>query len=317
MGVNERGDQDRVSHQAEGSSEDIVSKSMTLDEVVLKETIHIGDPGNHAVAGLPSKGIGDLPDTEIDWGKHGKVQVRAASVRGRLHRYEGSLRQDAFALQFHATNNFSYSIAAVSDGVGSLPLSHIAASIAARSVVKKIKSQLGDVDSIFFNSSDTFQWTIESLNREIKGVCPEEINMACTLIVAVVCTSNLEPNSNATCRVLRLGDSSAWLLSEQRWLCLSRTSPEEYGLDSNKVSALPFAKNGWHADTDVILPDNSAVFLMTDGIGEPLGDGQSMLGNYLATCWGEPPAPFHFGHTIDFARRSHMDDRTAVGLWVR
>jgi hypothetical protein len=35
----------------------------------------------------------------------------------------------------------------------------------------------------------------------------------------------------------------------------------------------------------------------------------------LAGWWMQPPDPFTFAAQVGFARKSHMDDRTVVGIW--
>jgi len=65
--------------------------------------------------------------------------VAGASVRGRLHQYEGTSRDDAMAVRFRAP----WLVAAVSDGAGSCPLSHFGSSYAVdqltQSLMKKVK----------------------------------------------------------------------------------------------------------------------------------------------------------------------------------
>jgi hypothetical protein len=35
----------------------------------------------------------------------------------------------------------------------------------------------------------------------------------------------------------------------------------------------------------------------------------------LAAWWRRPPDPFTFGAQVGFARKTHLDDRTVIGLW--
>ena len=48
--------------------------------------------------------------------------------------------------------------------------------------------------------------------------------------------------------------------------------------------------------------------------GEP-ADLERDVRNTLARLVGRPPDPFTFAAQVGFARKSHMDDRTVVGIW--
>ena len=62
-------------------------------------------------------------------------------------------------------------------------------------------------------------------------------------------------------------------------------------------------------------PDDVLV-LMTDGIGDPLRDGAGQVGRLPGGHVGDARrSPLEFAAQVDFTRKSHDDDRTAVAVW--
>ena len=57
-----------------------------------------------------------------------------------------------------------------------------------------------------------------------------------------------------------------------------------------------------------------ALFAMSDGVGNPLA-WSAEVRDTLAHWWARPPDPLTFAAQVGFARKSHMDDRTVVGIW--
>jgi hypothetical protein len=53
---------------------------------------------------------------------------------------------------------------------------------------------------------------------------------------------------------------------------------------------------------------------MTDGVGNPLA-WSAEVRDTLARWWTRPPDPLGFAAQVGFARKSHIDDRTVVGIW--
>jgi hypothetical protein len=41
-----------------------------------------------------------------------------------------------------------------------------------------------------------------------------------------------------------------------------------------------------------------------------------VVGAFLAGRWQEPPDPLEFAHHVGFYRKTFVDDRTAVVVWV-
>ena len=57
-----------------------------------------------------------------------------------------------------------------------------------------------------------------------------------------------------------------------------------------------------------------ALFAMSDGVGNPLAWSTEVRAT-LAQWWSRPPDPLSFAAQVGFARKSHVDDRTVVGIW--
>jgi len=79
------------------------------------------------------------------------------------------------------------------------------------------------------------------------------------------------------------------------------------------VRALPAACPRLH-HTEIAFTDG-ALFVMTDGVGLPLATTPE-VGATLAGWWATPPPIFRFAGQVGFARKTHLDDRTVVGVWV-
>ena len=58
----------------------------------------------------------------------------------------------------------------------------------------------------------------------------------------------------------------------------------------------------------------NGLFFMTDGVGRPV-ESIAAVRETLAGWWATEPTVFEFAAQVEFARRSHMDDRTVVGIW--
>jgi hypothetical protein len=96
-------------------------------------------------AGLPWRlgGEAAVPDTVLEAGRVGALEVRAASTRGSSHRFDGVVRQDAVGTIELAGR---YVLVAVADGVGAAPDAHRGADLAVRSALGYLAWALPEVD---------------------------------------------------------------------------------------------------------------------------------------------------------------------------
>jgi uncharacterized protein YegL len=291
----------------------------------------VGDPGNAAalVRPVPDPSEWDRRDTVLDGvciradaGQNG-LELRAASVRGLSHRYYGTVRQDEYA--FRRTDDGRHLIAVVSDGVSNSSLSHKAAILIARTGAAELAGQLTRT------GPDSIDWPglVRWLSGEIVRLAARYLDpadgdpadaarvagvMAATALFAVVPT---QPVGDVTpAHVFSVGDSSAWVLrGGQRWESTHPRKNDGTDLASSRTDALPARTDRFHPPVSVGLRTDDVLVLMSDGIGDPLGDGSGPVGRFLAREWARPPLPLAFGAQVEFARRSHDDDRTAVAIW--
>ena len=83
---------------------------------------------------------------------------------------------------------------------------------------------------------------------------------------------------------------------------------------TSAVHALPLIPSEPDSPMRVVVGPEDALVLVSDGIGDPLGDGTGEVGAFLASVWSRPPAALDFAAQVGFARKSYDDDRTAVAL---
>lgn len=271
----------------------------------------IGDPGRAGLelpAGAPPDRAG-LSDVELSAASEPGMLVRAATVRGLLHRSNGEVRQDAFALGRHAAEDGTVrAVAVVCDGVGSLGRSDEAAALVSRRL-----TALGAAGTPW---PEAFAQVNEELHTFAKEPrCddtgdPSRDGMATTAVALAVHRAADAWVGD----VAWVGDSSLWHLApDGRWTPLTGQADEdEEGYHSTGVRPMPVA--GGACATREVRVGAGALFLLSDGIANPLkwsGDVQETL----AEWWCGPPDPFTFAAQAAFARKSHMDDRTVVGFW--
>lgn len=251
------------------------------------------------------------------------VDLRAASVRGLSHRYYGKVRQDHYA--FRSTPDDRYLVAAVSDGVSDAARSHDAAAVVCEHGCELLSRQLADLPP------EKLDWA--GLASELTGVIVRQwartaqvdehaatardavATHAATAVFAVV---DLEPvDGRLHVQVAGVGDSPAWVLRDggNRWESLQPIKNAGATVASSGTRAFPLVRGEMDGPYATELGPADVLVLMTDGIADPLGDGRGEVGRFLAQVWASPPAPLGFAAQVDFARKSHDDDRTAVAIW--
>jgi serine/threonine protein phosphatase PrpC len=262
------------------------------------------------------------------------AHLRAASIRGLSHRYYGGPRQDAYA--FRTTADGRWLVVAVADGVSAGAYSHVAAEVVTYDGCRLLVDRLVDGGPRQLDWAGLLRDLAERIvtrGRDMlvsAGVVdtaePGERTvaeyMSATALFAVVGLTPAEPGSDDAGRpvyCMTVGDTSAWVLrpdQEVPWRPVSRQRAAEDGVASSATFALPLAPKVLSAAKAETLAPGAAVVLVTDGIGDPLGDGTGEVGRFLAAVWAQPPGPLEFAAQVDFARRSYDDDRTAVVVWV-
>jgi hypothetical protein len=144
-----------------------------------------------------------------------------------------------------------------------------------------------------------------------------EEELATTLACAVI-----EPAGPGKLRsyVTGVGDSGAWLLSATVFReILGGKTVSEAGLVSAAVAALPQVPLGKLSPAVVEFGGGDVLLIGSDGIGDPLGNGDGGVGDlFRAALTGhEPPSLIEFSHAVDFSRELFDDDRTLVAVWPK
>lgn len=262
----------------------------------------IGEPGRLASEVRLGVPLGPSAGSDIELAEHdiGGAAVRAATVRGLLHRNRSTERQDAFACAWDAER--SRLLIAVADGVGSRSRSREASTAAVRVATEAWANEEGDLGEILRAANDHL---LESIPINDAGFPVGGTTL--TLVEVPLVDGEI-----GAAKIAWVGDSPVWLLSGGKW---------------SEVAA-PGGEGDAFAAPIVALPSSTAVvqlattpagvggiFVMTDGVGVPLRNS-SEVQQALAAWWAEPPGIYAFGAQVEFARQSFQDDRTVVGVWA-
>jgi hypothetical protein len=272
----------------------------------------IGDPGRAALEladGAPGIRSGSA-DVELSTAALPGMLIRAATTRGLLHRARGTQRQDAFALGHLGTGGGAdLAIAVVCDGVGQFGRSDEAAMLVSR--------RLADLGARAVPWSEAFAQVNAELTRAAEAALvgetadPAGDGMATTAVAVSVHREGEEWVGAAAW----VGDSTVWHLSPDGAWTLLTGSPDddnEAEYHSSSVTALPSADGG--CSSREFRTGGIALFVMSDGIANPLKWSRDVQ-EALADWWIQPPDPFTFAAQVGFARKSHLDDRTVIGIW--
>jgi len=264
------------------------------------------------------------PDTVVDGGTIGDLSVRAASVRGLSKRHYNKPRQDDYGLGCDEAR--AWLVAVVADGVGQGDLSHDAARAAVTVTPRRVADQLAEVDAEELDWEAVFRAVVGAIARRAEREFPEQAphptlpeiarRMATTLTV-VVCPSESDSETRPV-YVAWVGDSSVWLRRlDGSWECLTEIKGAGEEVSSSSVAALPVVPRHGISSRTATLARGEGLFVMSDGVGDPLGDGSGEVGEFLGSVWSQPPDMLSFAAHVGFARKSFDDDRTVVGIWTQ
>jgi hypothetical protein len=272
----------------------------------------IGDPGRAALElpdGAPGTRSGPA-DIEMSAAALPGMVIRAAATRGLLHRARGTPRQDAFALgQCSIAGEISRAVGVVCDGVGQFGRSDEAAVLVSR--------RLADLSAGAVPWPDAFVRVNEELRKVAEGALasetadPDGDGMATTAL-GIAVHREVDEWVGAAAWV---GDSTLWHLSSDNEWALVTVSPDdeiEAEYHSTGVTPLPSA-DGTCSSCEFRI-GGGALFVMSDGVANPLKWSRDVQ-EALAGWWMRPPDPITFAAQVGFARKSHLDDRSAIGIW--
>ena len=250
-------------------------------------------------------------------------ELRAASARGRNHRYEGTVRQDAYAFRCDGR----YVVAAVADGVSAGDLSHVAANIVSQHGCQYVMSRLRNVDPDGLDWGEILKLMankVVTAGRRRLGPDDEgeqqtaravAHRMSTTVLFAVV---GLQPTAAGEypVRILAHGDTSAWILRVGDSVWEPQLAVKNAGAEvaSSATKALPYLPHRPEA-----IPVRSGARRCAPAhqrrrrrpAGEWEWPGRGVPRAALVPSAGTP----RVRRPRRLARRSHDDDRTAVALW--
>ncbi|GAA0983227.1 hypothetical protein GCM10009555_054610 [Acrocarpospora macrocephala] len=271
------------------------------------------------VAGRPPKPIrvrlppvvtSAIAGTALDWGLIGKTTVRAASVRGRTHSYDGEPRQDAYGVRLSSDRRWV--IAVVADGLGSAVRAEIAATAAVARALSIIDDDLAtDPRLDWYQVMERIAGAItEAVDSPATGQAQAKASAKpATTLTAVVIPA--EGPGEVVCAAV--GDSPALLLAEGYWQPIVTAEPKAPMLE-NVTRSLPGAPHAVRIDRREWQADGLLI-ITTDGFHDSLGDGRTGFAQHVAEKWKKPPGILEFLRYIDFRASGFHDDRTVVAIW--
>ena len=270
-------------------------------------------------------------ELEVDIGTAGELAVVGATLRGGKHRYQGGPNQDSYAV-LHDESVNKYLLIAVSDGVSNAKHSGYSSRKLVRQTVRAMAQILSIEPEINRTDAEIKDIALRAVQRAANNMnkwdaddldspkIPQDqtsiYDLSATLTIAVIPVNAQEGNARKAL-VGFIGDSPCYLLDSD-WKLLTPATKQGEILDHG-TAALPLEDNSqlsiqW---LDVDIPSGSAFFIVTDGIGTSLDNGDTSLGRYLKNEWLRPCSMKKFTNALDFDRRGEDDDRTVVEVWAQ
>ncbi|WP_280311166.1 protein phosphatase 2C domain-containing protein [Nocardia abscessus] len=278
-------------------------------------------PGPEFEARPPGLDATHPPDTECDGWSTTDLTLRFASVRGANHRYYRRPRQDSARAAVHEPTGTI--VFAVADGLSSAAHSERGAleacEIAVHAMLDFLADTAGPADfqKVAYSCADRLyelaQWQLEVSDP----TATEVANLyGTTLVAGTVCPDPEGPVVD----VFRIGDSGAWILDHADTvynpLFRSKTGAD-IEVVSNEVSPLPFVPDPLDQLVTARLSSTQTLLVGTDGFGDPLGDGDGLVGALFSRHLTSPPSAIWLAHVLDFSRETFDDDRTLLAVWPR
>lgn len=270
----------------------------------LPALLAIGEPGRAAAEtpdGPPPAVIG-TPDLAVSAATLPGIRITAASVRGLQHRAEHTVRQDAFAL---AQAGGTHAVAVVCDGVGSLDRSDYAAAF--------VSQQLAG----YGTTGTPWPEAFEATNAQLAKIVAEWEAMGFgAMATTAIAISVSRVDGWWLGEVAWVGDSPLWHLDDDgTWRSITSAGGGNDGQAFHSSSVRPMPTPDGACSWCSFRIRGGALFAMSDGVGNPLAWSAEVRAT-LARWWARPRDPLTFAAQVGFARKSHVDDRTVVGIWA-
>jgi hypothetical protein len=276
-----------------------------MTDGLLPALLAIGEPGRAAAETRdgPPPGVIGPSDLAVSSATLPNIRITAASVRGVQHRAEHTVRQDAFALA-HASG--THAVAVVCDGVGSLDRSDYAAAL--------VSQQLAGDGA----AGKPWPEAFEAANIRLTTVVAEwEATGFGAMATTAVAVSASRLDGWWLGEVAWVGDSPLWHLDDDgTWRPITpagdgNAAGQAFHSSSVRPMPTPDGACSWCS----FRIRGGALFAMSDGVGNLLAWSAEVRAT-LARWWERPPDPLTFAAQVGFARKSHIDDRTVVGIWA-
>ncbi|MGW4563037.1 protein phosphatase 2C domain-containing protein [Streptomyces sp. NPDC004561] len=248
---------------------------------------------------------------QVDGAQVGLITVRAASVRGDSHNWEGSCRQDAMTVVRIGPPQAELLLLAVADGVGSAKASHVGSFRITRQAAIHLDREAESIHA--------------ALSAQDEGELRAIANKA---IAGAVSESRLGPEHSTTLHVLlvptdarirervvfSVGDGGLFVLRGDHW---EHGNPAgDSSLLDTRTEALPHAYRSVKSMMLRTVP-GEVLLLGTDGITNPLTQKDPGFADHLAHAWGGPEIPSlsDFLWQAQTRAKSYDDDRTVICVW--
>jgi serine/threonine protein phosphatase PrpC len=261
----------------------------------------VGRPARAAEAAWKIDPDPGFPDTVLEGGRVGDLDALACAVRGAKHRFEGTARQDA-AL---ARSCGRWALAAVADGVGSVPDSQLASEEAVRAFAAELSRRLEHDGT---DPARHGPGLFKDISLRLRRLGGPRTTLTAAAVEAV-------PNEEGNYRywVGRVGDSPAYAIAGEELVPLFESEREdEYATATDALPTEGLADSYGRATGE--LRPGQALVLVSDGIGDLMIAEE--LRAYFARGWRSRPGAVDFMRQVQVRRKSFDDDRSAAVLWA-
>ncbi|MCY1658248.1 protein phosphatase 2C domain-containing protein [Dietzia sp. SL131] len=248
----------------------------------------------------------------------GSLRVTAVSLRGPKNTDTSHPRQDAY--DFGLARTTDRVVVAIADGVSAARHSDVGAAVAARTAVDQVLGMVdrsrdpgtSDVDwhHLAGAVSTALRWRAGSMGGVPPGL------LATTLDVAIVGPVSADGDSPFT-RARIVGDSTA-VVDDVRGIRVLGGAAHAGGVIADRgVSVLPSDVVPVPVVESGVLPRGSGLSLVTDGLGDVLGDGMRPGVELFVRGWTRAESLLELVDGSSFVAAGAIDDRTAVTVWNR
>jgi hypothetical protein len=238
----------------------------------------------------------------------GGFEVIAASIIGQGHRHNGADRQDAY----HLLAVEGGVALAIADGVSARPLAAIGAETAVYAAVMSYASatRKGAVREGWDGLIRALSAAVEASDAATRSVAaelrvkPEELST--TLLIADL---RHDSEGRVVVTTAAIGNSSALRIGPGETLEVI-DGPSEGGSPSGYHEFVP-GPSGRVRNAHSVLPAESAVMLVTDGLADDL-HASATVRDWMRARLADSVTPLEFAHALSYRRQGSSDDLTAV-----